>query len=433
MKGAKIYGCILMGLVLAAGLEARDPAARPQDGSSPVRLEALVEEALAGSPSLRAAEKMWRAALEDVPQARALPDPMLSFGHFFRSIETRLGPQRNKLSVSQRLPFFGKLSLKGRIAAEQAAVLEARFAQMRRDVILHVTEAYYALFWFDEAIRVTGQERTVLERLVEAARRKYAAGAAGQQDALKAQLEITRLADRILSLRQGRLAAASRLNALLNRQDGGTFERIEVPAAAPLDVGLEQLQAWAAEASPELDTADRIISANDLQLELARKSRWPDLNLMLDYFEIGAGSAAVPEAGRNAWMASVGINIPLWRGKLRAAEAEAAIRLEASRDTRRGVQNDTAARVSELYHEVKMYEDQLTLYETSLIPQATQTLRAGELGYVSGQGDFLSILDAERLLVQLRTALAKLKSDRGKSLARLERAVGRAITGRTGS
>jgi cobalt-zinc-cadmium efflux system outer membrane protein len=430
MKRVKVLVCFWVGLALIAGLGAQRLTARPQDGGLPVNLEELVEEALARNPRLAAAEKVWRASLEDIPQAKALPDPMLSFGHFFQSIETRLGPQRNKLSVSQRFPFFGKLSLKGRIAAEQAAVLEARYGQMKKDVILRVTEAFYTLFWFDEAVQITQQEKAVLDRLVEIARKKYASGTTGQQDALKAQLEISRLEDRIITLRQGRRSAVSRLNSLLNRLDGGTFEELEVQQPAPLALDLERLQAWAAEASPELSTADRVILKNDLQLDLAKKSRWPDLNVMLDYFDIGAGTATPPEAGRNAWMASVGINIPLWRGKLKAAEAEAAIRLEASQDTRQGVQNDTAARVSELYFEVKMYEDQMRLYEMSLIPQASQTLRAGEIGYIAGKGDFLSILDAERMLVQLRTALVKLKSERGKSLARLERAVGRTITGR---
>jgi len=67
-----------------------------------------------------------------------------------------------------------------------------------------------------------------------------------------------------------------------------------------------------------------------------------------------------------AWMASVGINIPLWRGKLRAAEAEAAIRLKASQDLRQDIQNDTSARIHELFTEVKMYEEQTELLNQRL-------------------------------------------------------------------
>jgi outer membrane protein TolC len=148
---------------------------------------------------------------------------------------------------------------------------------------------------------------------------------------------------------------------------------------------------------------------------------------MVDYFDIGGGSTTHPEDGRNAWMASVGINIPLWRGKLRAAESEAAIRLKASQDLRQDLQNDTSARIHELFAEVKMYEEQARLYEHSLIPQAEQALRSAEIAYIAGKTDFLSILDGERMLIQLKTAFAKLTADRGKSLARLERVVGSEI------
>jgi len=216
MKRSKfIPVLILLILTFCAG---REPLwARDGAQAEPVVLEDLIEQALSVNPRVMAAENQWRAAMETIPQAKAMPDPMLSYGHFFSSIETRLGPQRNKLSLSQRLPFFGKLSLKEKIAGEQAFVLEEQFQQARLEVILQVKEAYYSLYWIDEAVAIAETEKDVLRRLATAARKKYASGTAAQQDALKAQLEISKLTDRLLILGQGRRSAASQLNALLNR------------------------------------------------------------------------------------------------------------------------------------------------------------------------------------------------------------------------
>jgi cobalt-zinc-cadmium efflux system outer membrane protein len=400
-----------------------------RDGAQivPVVLEDLLEEALSVNPRVMAAENEWRAAMETIPQAKAMPDPMLSYGHFFSSIETRLGPQRNKLSLSQRLPFFGKLSLKEKIAGQQAFVLEEQFQQARLEVILQVKEAYYSLYWIDEAVAIAENEKDVLRRLAQAARKKYAAGTAAQQDALKAQLEISKLTDRLLILGQGRRSAISQLNSLLNRPSDTDMGPVRQAALPALTSDPDSLLARAQEARPELRRADRVIQKNNLHVELAKKNYWPDLNVMVDYFDIGSGSTTHPEDGRNAWMASVGINIPLWRGKLRAAEAEASIRLKASQDLRQDLHNNTSARIRELFTEVKMYEEQTQLYEYSLIPQAEQALRSAEIAYIAGQTDFLSILDGERMLIQLKTAFAKLTADRGKSLARLERVVGNEI------
>lgn len=87
-------------------------------------LSELIKEALGQSPQIKAARNEWQASIKVIPQAKSLPDPMLSYAHFGQSIETRLGPQRNKFSLSQKFPFFGKLSLKGEIARKGASVLE---------------------------------------------------------------------------------------------------------------------------------------------------------------------------------------------------------------------------------------------------------------------------------------------------------------------
>jgi len=394
-------------------------------------LEELIQEAWENNPGAHAAEMRWKAALEKIPQVKALPDPIFSYGHFFKSIETRLGPQRNKLSLSQRVPFFGKLSLKEQIALEQATVLEEQILQIKQDVTLKVKEAFYSLSWIDEVMQISLSEKEVLQRFADVARRKYETGAANQQDYLKAQLEITRVSEKLLSLKQGRHAAVARLNALLSRPSGSVFDEVEKTEFRPLELDPMVLTEWAASERPELRAVQQLIKKNDLDLDLAKKNYWPDFNVMVDYFDIGGGSTTHPNDGRNAWMASIGISIPLWRGKLKAAEAEAAIQLKANQSVLKDLQNNTSAKINELYHEIKMYEDQVSLYRHSLIPQAEQSLKASEIGYVAGNVDFLNILDAERMLLQLKTGFAKLLADRGKSLARLERVVGRDLTVQT--
>jgi outer membrane protein TolC len=126
-------------------------------------------------------------------------------------------------------------------------------------------------------------------------------------------------------------------------------------------------------------------------------------------------------------LGAIGINIPLWRGKYDAAEAEAAIRLTANQKRLEGVKNDTAARINEYYHEIETYEDQLALYKHSLIPQAEQALKASEIGYLSGKVDFLNLLESERMILQIRTGYFKTLSDSRKTLALLERMVGQGL------
>ncbi|MBA7672517.1 Cobalt-zinc-cadmium resistance protein CzcC [subsurface metagenome] len=391
-------------------------------------LSELIEEALSQNPQIKAARNEWEASLQVIPQAKSLPDPMLSYSYFGQSVETRLGPQRNKFSLSQKFPFFGKLSLKGEIARKGASVLEEQYMAVKLNIVLKVKNTFFSLFWLDRAIRIAQEEKEVLERLTKIAEKKYETGEANQQDVLKAQLEISKVQDKILILNQRRRAIAAELNALLNRRPDsfiGEVEEFEVPE---LRFELEKLYEWAREMRPELRKAQHFIAKNKESLKLAKKNYFPDFRLMFDYIDIGGGTTTNIKDGRNSWMASVGINIPIWRKRLHAAEAEAATKLKASQDSYKNVQNETLSRVNELFFEVETVSEQVNLYKYSLLPQAEQSLKASEVGYLTGKVDFLDLLDAERMVLLIRIGYFKTIADLGKSLAQLERVVGKDLS-----
>ena len=392
-----------------------------------VKLDEIVKEALEKNPLVRATHQEWQAALERVPQAKSLPDPMVSYSRFGSSIETRLGPQRNKISLSQSVPFFGKLSLKGRIAERGASVLEEQYNRARAEIILEVKVSYYTLYWLDNVIQISQEEKEVLKRLARIAQKKYETGQANQQDVLKAQLEISKVDDKILSLNQTRKAAASGLNALLNRPPDSPVGMAKEPEIYPFGENVETLYQLAEEERPEMRKARRIIEMNEESLRLAKKNYYPDFKIMFDYVDIGGGTTGQIEDGRDAWMGSIGINIPIWRGKLHAAEAEAALQIKASQERYTEIKNETLSRVSSLHFEAKTAEDQINLYKYSLLPQAEQAFKASEVSYLAGKVDFLNLLDSERMVLMVKTGYHKAISDYGKSLARLERAVGKEL------
>jgi outer membrane protein TolC len=374
---------------------------------------------------IQAAKKEWEAALQKIPQVKALPDPVLSYAHFGQSIETRLGPQRNKISVSQQIPFFGKLGIKGEIAEKSAGIFEQQYRKVKADVVLKVKEAYFSLFLIDRSIRISQEEKAVFLRISKIATKKYETGQAGQQDILKAQLEISKVTEKLLSLHQVRKAVVAQLNSLLNREADTPIGEADEFTVPEVEVGLDQLMGWASQNRPELKKAQSIIQTNRESLKLAKKDYYPDFRVMLDYIDIGAGTTVHPEDGRNSWMASIGINIPIWQKKRRAAEAEAVIRIKASEHAYKNLTNETLSQINSLYFEVATAREQIELYEYSLLPQAEQALKASEVGYLAGNADFLALLDSERMILMIKNGYFKILAELGKSLARLERLVGK--------
>jgi outer membrane protein TolC len=315
--------------------------------------------------------------------------------------------------------------LRGKVAERGAFVSEEHYNQVRADVVLKVKEAYFSLYWVDRVIQISQDEKEVLRRLARISQKKYETGLANQQDILKAQLEISKVEDRILGLSQGRRAIASQLNALMNRHPDEEIPAVEELDIFPIRQDVEELYRVAEERRPELRKVRRVIERNQESLKLAKKNYYPDFVVMFDYIDIGGGSTDHPRDGGNAWMGSVGVSIPLWRKKLHAAKAEARLRLEASRDVYSNIQNETLSKINELYHEAKTAEEQVRLYKHSLLPQAEQAFKASEVGYLAGEVDFLNLLDSERMILTIKTGYHKAVADYHKSLSRLERIVGR--------
>ena len=76
-------------------------------------------------------------------------------------------------------------------------------------------------------------------------------------------------------------------------------------------------------------------------------------------------------------------------------------------------------------NKITTYQDVISLYKTALIPQTEQSFQSAKTAYETGRIDFLNWLDAERVLLQTRLAYYKAIVDYQKSIAYLERVVGR--------
>ena len=225
----------------AAGLISTVAAAQPPPAVQPSPEDALdfyavapdlrgyVTAAVKCNPAILESRARYEAARERAPQVAALPDPVVSFTQALRSVETRVGPQLNSVTLTQSFPWFGTLELRERVALLEATALRHLYQAARRDVVAEVKEVYYDLGYVDAALGLAGEEQSLLEHYETLASARYATGQGLQQAVIRLQAEITRVIDRRHLLDRQRATLAARLNTLLDRPAEGP-----VPAAAPL-------------------------------------------------------------------------------------------------------------------------------------------------------------------------------------------------------
>ena len=387
-------------------------------------IDGVVAAVLRANPELEAARLRWEAMQERPRIAGSLPDPMLTYGHFFENVETRVGAQNQRVSVSQRIPFPGKLSLAARRARQEAVQAFWQYQTLGRDLILRAKLAYYDLHRVDEMRRILREQRDLYAQAIESARSKYEAGTVQQQDVLKAQLASAEIEKRLLELVQLRETAQARLNALRSAP-AGTALQTTARLGLPSVPSLGRASALAAQYRQELKEADVVIERNETSLALARRDRLPDFTVGLDYTQVNPNIFSnPPDNGQDAVVGSISVNVPIWFGKLNAAEREARKNLASSRESARNAANNVDADVRDAWFQATTARDQVALYRQNLLPQAEQTFESSRASYEAGKGSFIDFLDTERSLLNFRLGLVASETELAKALAALERAVG---------
>jgi outer membrane protein TolC len=336
-------------------------------------------------------------------------------------------------SLSQRFPWFGKLGLKERAALERADALDAQVEAQRLDLVTETRRLYYEIGFLDAWSKVVLADRDTLEHYEELARTRYASGVGIEQAVVKIQAEITKDDTRLLDIGSRRATLVAALNALRDEPQATQIPAVVLPDYAEVRPDRQALRERAQMLRPEMAQAESEIARAETGIELARKEYKPDLTLGAVYTRVGprgdAAGIAVPppDNGKDVFAISASINLPIRRGRLRAGVEEATERRRAADEGKRSVVTAIDRALGELTERVTLTWQQLHLLRDVLGIQADQSLRSAEAGYASGSLNSLDLLDAERVLLEVRTATERTRADYAIALARLEGAVGEPV------
>lgn len=388
-----------------------------------ISLQALVAEALEQNPEIIAMQRSFDMMRARVPQAKALPEPMLSYGYAGNAplppfdIQKGDPASARTLSFTQELPFPGKLALKGKMANVAAEAEWWNYEQVRLNVVAEVKDAYFDLYYLYKAIETIEKNKELLEKFVKIAEASYSVGKGIQQDVLKAQVEVSKLVDQLTVLEQRKQTAEARLNSLL-------FREPETPIGAPEEIkprdftySLTDLREMALTNFPTLKAQRRRIDREQYGVELARKDFYPDFNVGVTYFN----RPGLPEM----YAVNVGVKIPLyfWQ-KQRPAVAEATASAAMEKQRLENTATLLFFRIKDRYLAATTAQRLVKLYGTTIIPQSSLSLESAISAYEVGKVDFLTLLDNLVTLLNYELSYYEQLSNEEKAIAALEPFVG---------
>ena len=388
-------------------------------------LKDLLEEAMQKNPNKKAAEFDAQSMKAQIGPSGSYEDPMVAFKWKDYPVDNlsrhRFGMTGDELSVSQKIPFPGKLTKKRSATRSLYAAKDHMYQDTRLNVIKDVKTAYYELFLAYKNNDILTEQKKVIRNLIEVVRSRYTVGKVSQAELLNFQIEGAKLTEALLKSEQEIETQIAMLEDRLGREKSELKGRPEAFQSTPFDfkkITANLLLQKAMTHNFGLKAKDAVQKSTSSQLTVSKLGYFPDFAVMGAYtFRYGAPS----DPGTDFVSAQVGMTVPLWfinkqREEVkssRAKHAQATAQVEAAR-------NQLMKNVRSEYAALVQASKSIDLYKNGLLPLAKQSVSSGRASYLTGQLDYLSLLnlihtrfqteyDYYKNLVKYETKIAELQ------------------------
>lgn len=390
-------------------------AAQAQDSPT---LREILDLAKERNPAVAAARAQWQAANSLILPSKTWPDPKVGFEYFgvSRSRLDLAQADERWFGVGQEIPFPGKLSLHGKAAYHEAERAKNRFSGVELDVFAQVKTAYFDLMLAQRSQEIFEESVQVLGQFAKIAESKYSAGRVSQGDVLRAQVELSRMFNQVITTSQEKEIHQARLNALIAEPPEKSFQVQEEPDPEPLGLRYDNLVYLAFANRPEIQEASHHVEHAQAELATAKADYLPD-------FELGY-SWRTMEGRPGDSIAMFKFNLPLWFWRQASQVKSKAAEKEHADFSLKQMEIESQYEVKEFLIQAESALRSLELFKTTILPQAEQALKVIQANYQSGQATFLELLDSWRALLDFRLEYFQHLANYAKSLAHLERLVG---------
>ena len=168
------------------------------------------------------------------------------------------------------------------MASRDADIAEQMARSVELDVLNGATKAYYDLWMTHQNILIYSRDKELIEHFAKIAETKYGLGQVSQPDVLRAQVERTRLINRVNTETISAESGAATLTAFLSDTEDFPVGVPDTPPPPSLPTPLDELLALALKTRPELAAQDAAIAREEEGVRLAKLNYLPD-------FEVSGG------------------------------------------------------------------------------------------------------------------------------------------------
>lgn len=415
--------CMLLGAIPSTLL------AQSTEGG--LALEEAIRIAIATDPWLAGSRHTETALTAESVAAGTLPDPALSLTASNLPVDTfDFGQEpmtQLSLGVSQMFPRGDTLELstiqKQQLASQHPLLREDRQAR----VAATVSQLWLEAFRAQESIRLIKADYNLFEQLVDVAEASYstALGRTRQQDLVRAQLELTRLEDRLTQLNRQLDSARQRLSEWIGDAANDELRPVlpELQPVAPELMTADQMpssQRWyeRLRRHPAVLALDRRIAATGTDVDLARQKYKPEWGVTAKY-----GYRDQDPAGRDRadfFTFGLTFDLPLFTANRQDQQLSAAVaRKEAIKTDKSLLLRELMAQLETRRAELRRLNERDALYRKTLLPQIREQAEASLAAYNNDDGDFPEAVRARIDELNAKIDALTIAVEREKTIAQI--------------
>jgi len=381
-------------------------------------LKAYLAEVRDRNPEIAAAAALSKAYSEKAKQAWQPADPVLEFERMYADGALGSGAAERNILIRQEFRNPYKLRLQKAASSAESGYYSAQKDAGINRILAAAKAAFYeyALAWQYERVYAENMELT--KKLSRIAETRYAINQGSQSDAIKAQVELSKAMNMVITARQEKETAVARLNNLRGRDPQVLLPEPESFDAAAAPADYKTLEAAALAKNPGLAAMASRLKSSEKKLLLARAEYAPDF--MLSWRRRGSDTPVMD----GTYDVSLGLTLPLWFTRQSSMAREAGAERDMSAAEYEAARNAVLLELKEITVKLDYYRRLKELYGGTVLSQAELSLKASETAYQAGKSDFLDLVDANRTLIETKREYYEYAAAYASWLGRLESLTG---------
>jgi outer membrane protein len=411
--------CILLALA---------PAEVPADD-----LLSVYQLALQADPSYQAAIEAHRAAIEVLPQRRAVLLPNLGIaGDASRDRFDPRGGGDTSYATNQTYSVLLRQTLYNREqftrlgqADSQVARADANLLAARQELIVRVATRYFLVLGAQDNLDFTSADKEAISRTLEQAQQRFEVGLASITDTLEARARYDLAVSDEINAEKLLSDAREALRELTGELPGKPeILQEEIPLKTPAPADQEEWVGSALQQNPLVLAASAAAESAKQEIQVQNSGHFPTFDMTADYSYRDNRFGGFQDLQRNDSAIGVELSLPLYQGGLVSSQTrESRYLYEQSRDELEQQQRTTKRQVRNNYQGILTGISRVEALQQA-VASNEKAVEAAQAGFDVGTRTIVDVLDAQRELLRARRDYARSRYDYLLDTLRLKQATG---------